>query len=486
MTRHSDPSAPRPSDSSASPAGASAAPDGGGLRPPTRLTAAMPPFARPHTPPPAAPRAPSSGEPGPDASEDDPQVVLRGPADLAEVLPYLLGFHPDDSIVLLGLHGRRGRFGARLRAGIPAAARDWPTAAAQLADGVVRGAGPGPRPDAVAVFVCPDPRPGERAVEAMERLRPLAQRLRTACGALDVPVVEALCVVDGRWWSYTCPTTTCCPPEGTPLRDGGTSVMAAAAAFAGVRVHGSLRELEARFAPPPSLDVPGQLRAFQETCGALLPRMAAGTEEAAVKEETIALAGAALERFRAAPASGDDLDGDAHDDGLLGADEAAAIILGLQDRATRDRAAEWMEGGEAMPALRLWRALARRCVGAYADHAAPPLTLAGWVAWAGGDETTARVALGLALRVDHLYTFARLLHQACNHGLDPEPLRHCLRQERRERLEGPVAPAGPRRRGAGTAPKGRPDRGAGVSAGTRPGGGARTRGRTRAGGGGGS
>ena len=79
-------------------------------------------------------------------------------------------------------------------------------------------------------------------------------------------------------------------------------------------------------------------------------------------------------------------------------DEAAAVILGLQDRATRDRAAEWMEGPEAEPALRLWRALARRCVGPYGEHAAAPLTLAGWVAWSTGDEPEARVALGRALR----------------------------------------------------------------------------------------
>ena len=69
-------------------------------------------------------------------------------------------------------------------------------------------------------------------------------------------------------------------------------------------------------------------------------------------------------------------------------DEAAALILGLQDRETRDRAAEWMEGAEADPALRLWRALARRCVGPYGEHAAAPLTLAGWVAWSTGDEPT--------------------------------------------------------------------------------------------------
>ena len=48
----------------------------------------------------------------------------------------------------------------------------------------------------------------------MERLRPLAQRLRTACGSLDVPVYEALCISDGRFWSYCCPDERCCPPEG--------------------------------------------------------------------------------------------------------------------------------------------------------------------------------------------------------------------------------------------------------------------------------
>ncbi|MBH0247915.1 DUF4192 family protein, partial [Streptomyces cavourensis] len=49
-------------------------------------------------------------------------------------------------------------------------------------------------------------------------------------------------------------------------------------------------------------------------------------------------------------------------------------------------------------ALRLWRTLARRCVGPYGEHAAAPLTLAGWVSWSTGDEPGARVALTMALR----------------------------------------------------------------------------------------
>ncbi len=39
------------------------------------------------------------------------QVTLRGPADLADALPYLMGFYPNDSVVMVALHGGRGRFG---------------------------------------------------------------------------------------------------------------------------------------------------------------------------------------------------------------------------------------------------------------------------------------------------------------------------------------------------------------------------------------
>lgn len=49
------------------------------------------------------------------------QVTLRTPAELADALPYLLGYRPEDSIVLVALHDKdgRGRFGGRARLGIP-------------------------------------------------------------------------------------------------------------------------------------------------------------------------------------------------------------------------------------------------------------------------------------------------------------------------------------------------------------------------------
>jgi hypothetical protein len=358
------------------------------------------------------------------------QITLRGPAELADALPYMMGFHPNDSIVLVALHGSRGRFGGRLRLGIPRSPREWTPVAEQLAECLIEGSERrGARPDGIVVFLCQDPADDETSHQVMERLRPLAQRLRTACGTHEVPVYEALCISDGRFWSYCCPDARCCPPEGNALAMSGTSVMAAAAAYAGIQVRGSLREMEGRLSPWATPAASDQEKALDAAGAALVPRILDEEGREQVAAETLALARGLMRRIEETPRAVGWGEADVADDRLITHDEAAAVILGLQDRETRDRAAEWMEGPDAGPALRLWRALSRRCVGPYFEHAAAPLTLVGWVSWSTGDEPGARVALGLALRADPEYVFARLLHQACNEGLDPEALRSCLRKE---------------------------------------------------------
>ncbi|MFC9387468.1 DUF4192 domain-containing protein [Streptomyces venezuelae] len=436
------------------------------------------------------------------------QITLRGPAELADALPFVLGFHPTDSVVLIALHGEHGRFGGRVRLGIPRSPREWASTADHLAECLVEGGSrSGARPDGIVVFLCQDPGAGETSRRVMERLRPFAQLLRIACGALDIPVYEALCISDGLYFSYCCPDARCCPPDGTPLALSGTSVMAATAAYAGVQVRGSLRDMESRFRPPGGPGEEAQRAALDSAAAAIVPQILEDTEDEGrekVREATLRLARDILRRFanpggaEPIPTGGADTTGamggtrapggpaaraDAADDALVATEEAATLILGLQDRVTRDRAAEWMEGWEGTAALRLWRVLSRRCVAPYQEHAAAPLTLAGWTAWSGGDEPTARVALGLALEADPEYVFARLLHQACNEGLDPESLRTCLRTERDTRLASQeTAPAtarsggvrSPRPQGGGQALR-KPGRQTGggerrPSAGVRPGG----------------
>ncbi|MGW6292897.1 DUF4192 domain-containing protein [Streptomyces sp. NPDC055058] len=369
---------------------------------------------------------------------DTQQVTLRSPAELADALPYLLGYRPEDSIVLVALHDKdgQGRFGGRARLGIPANRDDWPAAARQLAQGLVTGsARRGARPEQMILFLCREPDPGGSGRQVKDHLAPLAHALRVECGALDVPVVEALCVSDGRYWSYCCDNQECCPAAGTPMGLAGTSVLAAAATYAGLQVRGTLRELRARLLPREGFATADQEGALDAAGLKLVPRILDEAGRAAVADETLRLAERLLRRLAAAPPVSGALPSDLRDDDLIRHDEAATLILGLQDRTTRDRAAEWMEGDDAAPALRLWRALARRCSGPYGEHAAAPLTLAGWVAWSTGDELEAREALAMALGADPDYLFARLLHQACNEGLDPESVRRCLRSERSSRSE---------------------------------------------------
>ena len=366
------------------------------------------------------------------------QVTLRSPAELADALPYLLGYRPEDSIVLVALHDRggRGRFGGRARLGIPAGADDWASVARQLAHGLVTGSERrGTRPEQMIAYVCQEPAPGESGRQVMERLRPLVQKLRTECGRLDVTVIEALCISGGRFWSYCCATEGCCPVDGSLMGLPGTSVLAAAATYAGLQVRGTLRELRARLQPWETAAALQQEVALDAAGMTLVPRILDDVSRADVAQETLDLAQRIMRRFAAASHVSGALHADYRDDALLAHDEAATLILGLQDRTTRDRAAEWMEGDDAVPALRLWRALARRCVGPYGEHAAAPLTLAGWVAWSTGDDLEAREALAMALGADPDYLFARLLHQACNEGLAPESIRRCLRAERVGRAE---------------------------------------------------
>ncbi|MCK1821775.1 DUF4192 family protein [Streptomyces sp. XM83C] len=398
------------------------------------------------------------GRPDPAEADDLPalpdptgphQVTLRSTSELADALPYLLGYRPEDSIVLVALHHSegRGRFGGRARVGIPPHADDWAAAVRQLAHGLVLGCERrGARPGQLVAYVCQEPAHGETGRQVRDRLAPLVHELRLECGRLDVPVVEALCISDGRFWSYCCHGENCCPPEGVPMSLPGTSVIAAAAAYAGIRVRGSLRELRARLLPVEGIAALEQEAVLDNADPTLTRRMLDDNDRARVVEETLVLAEQIIQRYAGAPPVTGATAEDRSDDDLLTHDEAARLILGLQDRTTRDKAAgEWMEGDEADPALRLWRALARRCVGPYREHAAAPLTLAGWVAWSVGDDVEAREAFAMALGANPEYLFARLLHQAINQGIDPESVRRCLRPHRWSRATGtetePALPA---------------------------------------------
>ncbi|MBV6701487.1 DUF4192 domain-containing protein [Kitasatospora aureofaciens] len=343
-------------------------------------------------------------------------VTMRGPADMAELLPYLLGFFPDDSIVAVGLHGPDLHQGGVIRADIPESPAQWPAAAEETAALLVGiSERRDSRPLQVLLYLCQDPA-SDHGPPVLDGLRPLAADLRAAFGRRGVAVKESLCVSDGRWWSFLCRREGCCAPAGNPIRRAPAPGPAAAAAtFAGLAPRGSRKAIVAGLAPigPPGGDAQRAALARAEAVG--LP------------EPGVDLLDQAFAEFAAGARELDD-------------DRAARLLVALCDRHTRDRGAEYVRPAELAPAERLWRFLARRAVPPYEGCAVAPLTLLAWASWVAGDTATARVVLDHTLKLDPSYLLADLLHESLNDGMTPEGLLAAIEGQRLRR-EARQAPA---------------------------------------------
>ncbi|WP_380279629.1 DUF4192 domain-containing protein [Kitasatospora purpeofusca] len=357
---------------------------------------------------------------------DGRPITMRGPADMAEVLPYLLGFFPDDSIVAVGLQPPDLHQGGVIRLDIPESAEEWPAAAEETAALLVGlSERQDRRPVQVLLYLCQDPvgpgPGGQHGPPVAERLRPLAERLRRAFEDRGVRVKESLCVSAGRWWSFLCTRQGCCDPVGHPIRrTPGPGPVAVAATVAGLAPRGSRREILAGLAPvgPPGAEAVRSALARARAGAGPAP----GRRLSLDRREHAELLDAAVAEFLAGATVLDD-------------DRAARLLLALQDRIIRDRAAEYARPDELASAQRLWRFLATRCVAPYESCAAPPLTLLAWASWVAGDNATARVVLGHTLRRHPSYLLAQLLYESMNGGFAPDALLASVEEERRRRTE---------------------------------------------------
>jgi hypothetical protein len=143
------------------------------------------------------------------------RIRLRSCADLLACVPYLLGFHPADSIVAVAL--RRGVIAFAARGDLPGPSLPAGAVAARFVALLVR-----ERADAVLLV----------GYGAAARVTAAVDAVRDALVGTRLEVLDALRVEDGRYWSYICGDPSCCPPSGTPF-DKTTAPAAAAAVFAG-------------------------------------------------------------------------------------------------------------------------------------------------------------------------------------------------------------------------------------------------------------
>jgi hypothetical protein len=337
-----------------------------------------------------------------------PLVSLTDSADIAAALPYLVGFHPHESVVLVALGGPTGnRVGLTVRADLPARA-----ASAAVATALARSVATDDPAGVVVAVVseAPDDRgrlPGGDDLPGLPH-RDVVHDAVVALAALDIPVRDTLLVRGGRWWSYDCTEACCAPGAGEPLT-GGVSVLAAASAATGQVVARDRAVLEARIAP---LDGPARA-AMEEVTWRLVDgraRPARQDPDAEARRSWDAVL-RAVRRCR--PRSV----------GRLPDREVAGVLWALADVRVRDRALTLALGDDAAAAELLWTECTRR---APAPMDAAPATLLAVSAWLRGDGAMANVALQRALDSRPTYTLARLLADGLAACLPPAELRAML------------------------------------------------------------
>ena len=142
----------------------------------------------------------------------DPGVVrLSSPADLVGVLPWRLGFHPTESLVVVCLEGPRRRDRLVMRVDLADPRHD----AAMADDLATRVRHIGASAALLAVYT--DSPDGTGAGQGQLPRARLVRRVSRRLEGRGVAVPEAVLVRDERWWSYLCHDPTCCPPDGTPV-----------------------------------------------------------------------------------------------------------------------------------------------------------------------------------------------------------------------------------------------------------------------------
>jgi hypothetical protein len=196
----------------------------------------------------------AAGRPGPsNRPAGAPGTVrLASPGSVVASVPFLFGFHPENSLVVLGV-SQSPEGGSFIRHGVridldQVRGQERATAlelAARLRD-----------QDAdIAILVAFGPRGATGAKARPDHCRKLMAafraQLEAAASEERVTVVDAIYTANGRWWSYMCRNNRCCPAAGTVVPAEPPAGLAGAFAARGHTVYASREALDATLDPHP-------------------------------------------------------------------------------------------------------------------------------------------------------------------------------------------------------------------------------------------
>ncbi len=329
-----------------------------------------------------------------------PSARINGPAELLQAIPYLLGFHPLDSLVLVGLRGTRLIVTARLDLADAAESGVIAHTIAAMSRG---GAA-----TVVGVVYDRDPRTGDSATLPWSGL---AVSIAADAADFGCDLTDLLLVAGRHWWSLCCTEPTCCPPDGRDLPDGPSEFTAAAT-------------VEGVVALPDRAALAAVLDPLSDAVRGALEPLIAQFENAAV---ATVLAGRSARSDRSIKRALFAAARAAEAPGWAGPNDATVARFGVALGSVPIRDAVWMAIDDGRLTGRgLWRDLARRLPSPYD---ATPLFLFGWSAWRAGDGALANIAADRAVASDPAYSAADLLIAALARGVDPRRLPR-LRQRR--------------------------------------------------------
>jgi hypothetical protein len=305
---------------------------------------------------------------------DVPLLRISSPADLLQAVPYLLGFHPQSSLVIIGLDQSRLVVTVRL----------------DLADLGTR--------DVLGDAITAIHRGG--AGELVAAIYERSPRRRSRPLPWDAAVANFL--------YDACSDAECCPPEGRQLPDD-VSAFTAAATYAGMVALPDRDALAAVLDPLPDV--------VRDRLGPLLAECE-NTAVQAVLDGHGARHDRSVKRALFAAARRADAPVDPSQRVEIIDSDLARFGVALSAPALRDSL--WMAADAGrLDGRVLWLDLARSLPSPYD---AAPLFLYGWCSWRAGNGALAGIAAERAVQSDPTYSAADLLLAALARGLDPRRL----------------------------------------------------------------
>ena len=308
-------------------------------------------------------------------------TTLTSPIDLLAAVPFLIGYAPKDSLVLVGLRGDEMSLAMRV---------DYPEDVDldqidTLANHLVKEKSDG----ALLVAYLP-----AEVMDAECLLTPL----REAIELREVKVRECVIVSKGKWRSSICTDPTCCPPEGSELPTLEETRIAA--------------EQVAMGKPLPFPDLEGLLESIKSESNEEIKNFVKKIKPINYKAEGVRV----LQREGALAVN--DLAAEFAEKGMSGDNLLIALVLKrLLDLQVRDYAMGIVCEENIETMWQMWRHLMKIAPSGYI---APVATLFSAVNYERGDGAMATKSLEKALEDQPNYPLAKLLKRVYAAGWPPE------------------------------------------------------------------